>query len=58
MTGIGQPPVWYLTIRAARYLGVPPWDLEEMPLVWQYRALVAQSIEAEVEAELMRRSRA
>lgn len=39
-------PEWYPLIRAARYLGVPPWQLAEMPVIWQEWALMAESAEA------------
>lgn len=43
-------PLWYTLIVAARYLGVPPWELEDQPMVWLNRALTAQSLEAEADA--------
>lgn len=41
----------YLNIRAARYLGVPPWELMKQPLYWRQWALAVQEAEEEVEAE-------
>lgn len=35
-------------MRAARWLGVAPWDLADVPVIWRERALVAESTEAEV----------
>jgi hypothetical protein len=32
-------------VRAARYLGVTPWDLYEQPLSWTLRALHAEYAE-------------
>jgi len=32
-------------IRAARYLGVAPWDLAKQPIFWKYAALAAESAE-------------
>ena len=40
---------WYTTIRAARYLGVPPWELLQQPVFWQYKALESEGIDAEVQ---------
>jgi hypothetical protein len=33
-------------VRAARYLGVPPWELERRSIAWRDRALIAESAEA------------
>ena len=38
-------PAWYPLIRAARYLGVAPWDLQEQHPSWFYQALVAERAE-------------
>lgn len=43
---MGALPSWYANIRAARYLGVSPWDLEERSVRWQHRALCAEWAEA------------
>lgn len=32
---------------AARYLGVPPWELYEQPMCWLHWAVTASSAEAE-----------
>jgi hypothetical protein len=42
---MGTLPWWYPLLRAARYLGVPPWVLEEAPAVWMFRALAAEKAE-------------
>jgi hypothetical protein len=42
---LGELPQWYLLIRAARFLGVPPWELADKPLTWYYWALAAESAE-------------
>jgi hypothetical protein len=42
---MGEAPAWYLTLRAAKYLGVAPWDLAERPVWWQEIALVAEKAE-------------
>ncbi|MBX6770885.1 MAG: hypothetical protein IRY83_04115 [Chloroflexi bacterium] len=54
---MGHPPEWYLLIRAARYLGVAPWELARQSSVWRDWALISQSAEAEAEAEAMKRAR-
>jgi len=48
---VGAPPAWYATIRAARYLNVPPWELEEQSIKWRMRALAAESAEAQAQAQ-------
>lgn len=47
-------PDWYVLVRAARYLGVAPWDLYEQPLYWQKWAQTAQNAENEAENERRR----
>ena len=44
-------PPEYLLMRAARYIGVPAWELEERPLYWYKLALACESAEAEAEEE-------
>ena len=39
-------PEWYVLVRAARYLGVAPWDLAAQPALWREWALAAESAEA------------
>lgn len=46
---MGSIPDWYIAIRAARYLGVPPWELIEQPTYWMEWALFAESAENEAE---------
>ncbi len=46
---VGYVPDWYPVIKAARYLGVPPWELVDRPAYWLHVALAAQG--AEVSAE-------
>lgn len=41
-------------IRAARYLGVPPWELAEKPIAWMGWALAAESAEIEAQNEMMK----
>lgn len=46
-----------MIVRAARYLGVPPWELEERSTMWTYRAITAENAESWAEAERAQRSR-
>lgn len=43
---MGEAPDWYRLLRAAKYLGVPPWDLAERPVWWREVALAAEAAEA------------
>ncbi len=38
-------PHWYPLMRAARSLGVPPWELEQVSVEWRERALLAEQAE-------------
>lgn len=38
-------------------MGVPPWELENQPITWRNRALLAQSAENWVEAEHRRKNK-
>jgi len=42
---VGACPPWYPLLRAARYLGVPPWELARQPVTWQRWALAAEEAE-------------
>lgn len=55
---MGEVPDWYLLIRAARYLGVPPWVLADQPLYWMEWANIAQNAENEAQNELQKRAQA
>lgn len=46
---MGSVPMWYRVIRAARYLGVAPWDLASQPVSWLEMAEAARSAEAAAE---------
>lgn len=52
---MGEPPYWYLVIRAARYLGTAPWELLEQPFFWLHAALEAEGAEGKAEAWRSRR---
>lgn len=47
---MGECPSWYRLIRAAKYLGVAPWDLASQPHTWVNMAEAAQDAEAHAEA--------
>ena len=44
-------PEWYPLLRAAKYLGVPPWELMDRPVWWQRIALAAEEAEHAAEAK-------
>lgn len=44
---MGDIPPWYGLVRAARYLGVAPWDLAAQDDMWEDMALLAESAEIE-----------
>lgn len=56
MTGgfSGALPQWYGLIRAARYLGVAPWELAEKPAIWRDWAVAAESAEVEAQKRRMK----
>lgn len=43
---MGGVPLWYSLVQAAKYLGVPPWELAKQPVWWMNVALAAQSAES------------
>jgi hypothetical protein len=49
---VGRPAPWFLLIRLARSLGVPPWELLEHPewLEWSIQALAIEAEAAETKA--------
>lgn len=54
---MGAMSDWYRLIRAAKYLGVAPWELARQPAAWMNLALAAEGIDRDVEAELIARQR-
>lgn len=50
---MGRFPEWYLLLRAARYMGVPPWELARMPAAWRNYALAAENAEISAQNEAM-----
>jgi len=51
----GAPPHWYFVIKAARYLGVPPWDLMGQPAAWVDMALEMESAELHAHNDRVRK---
>jgi len=45
-------PPWYPLMRAARWMRVAPWDLQEQPVFWRERALTAEQAEGEHQQHL------
>ncbi len=43
---MGECPDWYLLFKAARYLGVAPWELENQHPLWLEWAVHALTAEA------------
>lgn len=43
--------MWYRIVAAARYLGVPPWELAERPFSWVQMAEAANDAEARAEKQ-------
>jgi len=52
---MGEMQPWYVLIRAAKFLGVPPWELAKQPIAWQNLAIAAENIDAAVEAEMRKK---
>jgi hypothetical protein len=44
---MGSVPDYYPLIQAARYLGVPPWDLLKQSAKWKDWALICMTAERE-----------
>ena len=51
----GDLPDWYMLLRAARYLGVAPWDLAAQPAHWFQWALQAERAEVEARTKKAKR---
>jgi hypothetical protein len=51
-------PDWYVTVQAAKWLGVAPWDLMKQPLYWTHWGLAGRSAENKAEKILTERARA
>lgn len=46
---LGELPDWYPLLRAARYMGVAPWDLYERPVHWTIWAITSENAENEAQ---------
>lgn len=53
----GRVPAWYGVVQAAKWLGISPMDVLNMPLLWFGRVQAAMEVEAEVRKEAERRAR-
>ena len=47
----------YALVKAARFLGIPPWELERRDTYWRDLALVVENSERWAENELVKRER-
>jgi len=43
---LGEVPDWYVILKAAKYLGCAPWELEQAPIAWLFRALAAMEADS------------
>jgi hypothetical protein len=53
---MGECPDWYATMQAAKYLGVPPWELLDQPVWWRDKAIIAMSAEQNARKILEKRN--
>lgn len=51
-TGMGAIPDWYPLLRAAKYLGVAPWELARQPAIWRTWAVMGENAEAKAQEQL------
>lgn len=42
---MGEPPEWWSSMQAARYLGVPWWELTKRSIWWRDKAIIAMNAE-------------
>ena len=49
-------PATYALFRAAKYCGVPPWEMEQQSVYWINHALKYEAIENEATAKRQERS--
>jgi hypothetical protein len=52
----GYVPATYALFRAAKYCGVPPWEMEQQSVYWINHALKYEAIENEATAKRQERS--
>ncbi len=43
-------------VRAAKYLGVPPWELLDRPIAWREFALAAENAESKAQAKMQEKA--
>lgn len=53
---MGYCPDWYVTMRAARYIGCNPWELIDQPRCWTEWALAAETAETEAKQRAEKRA--
>jgi hypothetical protein len=53
---MGAVPEYVPLIRAAKYLGVAPWELAERPAAWRDWALAMEHGEASAQRQLQQRA--
>lgn len=46
---MGYCPDWYEVIQVAKYLGCKVWELEDQPMYWHQKALIAMEAEAQAQ---------
>lgn len=51
-------PEWYALVKAAKYLGVAPWDLMDQPMWWMVWGIEAWQAEVHAENEAHKRAAA
>jgi hypothetical protein len=49
-------PHWYPLLRAARSLGVAPWEMEKISIEWRERALTAEQAEVAHQEYMQKRA--
>lgn len=54
---MGELPGWYRLLRAARWLGVAPWELAQQPETWLHWAVAAENAEAKAREQLEKAGR-
>jgi hypothetical protein len=54
---MGACPDWYVYMQAAKYLGVPVPDIDNVPLWWVEKALIAMTAEHQAQEILASRER-
>ncbi len=52
---MGECPDWYPIIQAAKYLNCKPWELMEVSIYWQDKAIICISAENEAQKIISKR---